>query len=303
MDIKARGRNWGATAISELLTAGGIRGVFFLASNEKYLFGDRHIASLARKLTDAGHEVGIHSHPEWEPTAKGRILMSDFTLQEQAKILRHMIDDLSNWTGIRPISHRAGGYGANLDTLKALRDNAIEWDSSAYSGNQNCQVPGPKNLVRIQLGVVEVPVTGYQAKERLRLGPLRIPLRRRFLKTDLADTPPSLILSYIREASLHNIEVVNLFLHSYSLIEIHALPNIRPNWEALRNLENVCSIICRPPIVKNVCTFHDLIDAINLDAGEAIQESIPHFSVDITPQIIIRRMIYRFGISHLLRIS
>ena len=51
-----------------------------------------------------------------------------------------MKDDVHKWSGAHPISHRAGAYGANTDTLKALKKLNLEIDSSNFAEHNNCKI-------------------------------------------------------------------------------------------------------------------------------------------------------------------
>jgi len=58
------------------------------------------------------------------------------------------------------LTHRAGHYSANLNTIKALKENDILIDSSYYYGHPNCKLKhGVVNQPFDILGVTELPVS------------------------------------------------------------------------------------------------------------------------------------------------
>ena len=62
-----------------------------------------------------------------------------YSFNEQVEILEHGIDCLKRWGAGKPIAHRAGAYGINIDTIKALKKVGIYIDSSMFFGHENCK--------------------------------------------------------------------------------------------------------------------------------------------------------------------
>ncbi len=230
------GQRWGPSRLSSIFLKYNIKAVFFLASSEKQRFSFTAYKKLAQYLDAAGHEVAVHSHPEWM-VSNGKIHMWQLTQSEQQKVLCELIDDIKRWTGRSPVSHRAGAYGINEDTLTALQKTGICIDSSMYAEHKNCKVWWSYNQVVEKDGILEIPVTGFYRVDRLKIGNFRFKLRKHFVKTDLHDCSTEDLLWFVNYAIRSGIKVMNLFMHSYSLIHIDKLPDVVPNVEVLKRLE------------------------------------------------------------------
>jgi len=108
-----------------------------------------------------GDEVGLHIHmfyaiaeaagvtPRTEPTWNTRgtgsdVPLSSYTLEEQRKIIAWSKKALENQGFTSQVSFRAGGWFANLDTLKALEELGFKIESSgrtAYGLGNNLSGP------------------------------------------------------------------------------------------------------------------------------------------------------------------
>jgi hypothetical protein len=66
------------------------------------------------------------------------------------------------------VSHRAGDYSADQNTLKALSANGIAFDSSVFPGHPSCRLNSagfPTNLPTRAADLTEIPVTVYERQE------------------------------------------------------------------------------------------------------------------------------------------
>ena len=87
-------------------------------------YGEAKFKKLCCDILDAGHGVNLHTHPSGK-FDKNRKFMWQYSFEEQLQIIKFGKDKIYEWTGVQVISHRAGGYGANDDTLSALYQNEI----------------------------------------------------------------------------------------------------------------------------------------------------------------------------------
>ncbi len=134
-------------------------GVFFLDVYGTAEFPKASYPALCERLLKGGHSVQLHTHPD-RMYDRQRLNMHEYTLQDQVAIVRKGAELVQEWTGKYPIAHRAGRYGANVDTLTALRENGILLDSSFFYGRENCKLPFPmSNLPFTAHGVLQIPVT------------------------------------------------------------------------------------------------------------------------------------------------
>jgi peptidoglycan/xylan/chitin deacetylase (PgdA/CDA1 family) len=96
-------------------------------------------------LIKSGHEVGLHIHPHWEDTIRKdgkwvmdtrRYRLHDFSKEEARSIILKYAQTLTDITGKRAISFRAGGWCIQPfhHIYEALWDAGIRVDSSVYPG-------------------------------------------------------------------------------------------------------------------------------------------------------------------------
>jgi len=134
-------------------------------------WGTGALADVVEPILKRGHDVQLHLHTEWLallgpasplPGREGRNL-KDFTLTEQVDLVGTAIDLLMAAGAPRPVAFRAGNYGANDDTLRALAHHAIAYDTSHPPGLTDgvCAIGlGPGHLLPIERhGVIEVPIS------------------------------------------------------------------------------------------------------------------------------------------------
>ncbi len=127
----------------------GLKGVFFVDPMPALVRGESQVADMVRAIVTRGHEVQLHIHTEWLQWASaspvgdrhGRNL-ADFPLDDQVTLVRLARDLLVRAGAPRPIAFRAGNYGANDDSIRALAKIGIGWDSSlnpSYLGG-DCRI-------------------------------------------------------------------------------------------------------------------------------------------------------------------
>jgi hypothetical protein len=154
----------------DLLARYGQKAVFFVDPMPALVWGLAAIEDIVGPIIAAGQDVQLHCHTEWlghagsaNPLASRRTgrNLADFPLEDQCAILSYARETLMAAGAPAPVAFRAGNYGANDDTLRALAELGIAYDSShcpALVGG-DCRISlGPE--VRdplVHLGVIEVP--------------------------------------------------------------------------------------------------------------------------------------------------
>lgn len=157
----------------ELLRASGLRGVFFVEALFASIVGLEPLREIVALVQDAGHEVQLHAHTEWlqvDPNAilEGRLgrHIRDFTLEEQRTLLTLARDNLRAAGAQRICAYRAGNFGANNDTLRALASIGIPFDSSHNAAclTSSCRIStdGPPSQATSIEGVWEIPVSCFE---------------------------------------------------------------------------------------------------------------------------------------------
>lgn len=136
----------------------GIKAVFYVDPMPALVWGVAAIEDVVGPILDAGQDVQLHCHTEWlelagdtNPLASNRTgrNLYDFPYEEQCEILAYANDTLIAAGAPAPVAFRAGNYGADDDTLRALRSIGIRYDSS------HCPALGPE-ASRISLGPEDI---------------------------------------------------------------------------------------------------------------------------------------------------
>jgi peptidoglycan/xylan/chitin deacetylase (PgdA/CDA1 family) len=150
------------------LDAHGVKGVFFVDPMPALVYGPDVIARMVQPIVVRGHDVQLHIHTEWlewarraPVAARGRNI-ADFDFDDQVTLIGCARDLLVAAGVPSPIAFRAGNYGANDTTLRALAALGIAWDASfnpAYLGAP-CDIDLPADTIDPlqRLGVAELPV-------------------------------------------------------------------------------------------------------------------------------------------------
>ena len=148
----------------------GLKAVFFVDPMPALLWGTGAIADVVEPILTRGHDVQLHLHTEWlaiagdaNPLGVSRgPNLKDYSFDEQCRLLELATDVLMDAGAPRPVAFRAGNYGANDDTLRALAQVGFTHDSSHPPGLMEgaCEIAlGEEHRVPIKRhGVVEVPI-------------------------------------------------------------------------------------------------------------------------------------------------
>ncbi len=153
------------------MEARGLKGVFFVDPLPSLVYGEAWLADVVEPIISRGHEVQLHIHTEWlawanESPVGGRLgqNLADFGIDDQRVLLGLAIDLLTRAGAPKPTAFRAGNYGADDNSLRALAELGLVWDSSVntpYLGGA-CQIGLSADQVGAveRHGIIEVPVAG-----------------------------------------------------------------------------------------------------------------------------------------------
>ncbi|HSJ77930.1 MAG TPA: hypothetical protein VK913_04265 [Erythrobacter sp.] len=161
----------GITHKLALLELYGQKAVFFVDPMPALVWGVAAIEDVVGPIIAAGQDVQLHCHTEWlglagraNPLSSGRTgrNMADFPLEEQCELLDYARSTLIAAGAPAPVAFRAGNYGANDDTLRALAAIGMDYDTSFCPAipDADCQISlGPNHLDPVgHMGVIEVPI-------------------------------------------------------------------------------------------------------------------------------------------------
>lgn len=162
----------GITHKLRLLEDHGQKAVFFVDPMPALVWGVAAIEDIVGPIIAAGQDVQLHCHTEWLahagsanplPCKSAGLNIADFPFEEQCQLLDYARTTLIAAGAPDPVAFRAGNYGANDDTLRALAALGLSYDSShcpALVGTSSCRIGlGSENRDPVgHMGILEVPI-------------------------------------------------------------------------------------------------------------------------------------------------
>ncbi len=154
----------------------GVKAVFFVDPMPALVWGQGAVDAVVQPIIERGHEVQLHCHTEWLSFANNLPLpgrtglnIKEFTQGEQSVLLQWGIDRIMDAGAPRPTAFRAGNYGANDDTLRALAQLGLRWDSSFPAGlaSSLCDISLPQGDCRPvrHCGMHEFPASAIASRD------------------------------------------------------------------------------------------------------------------------------------------
>lgn len=245
---KAGNRDFGIEWQMDQMERRDIKGVFFVDPMPALVYGPDCVARIIEPILRRGHEVQIHIHTEWLEWAKDSPVegrqgrnVSAFTQRDQAALINWACEALVAAGAPRPTAFRAGNFGANDDTLRALEQLDLRWDSSfnpAYA-NGLCTISLLTDAIDpvVMNGVIELPVAGVWEKPG-RYRPAQVcALSRREMRLALA------------HAATTNAPVFVAVTHSFEML---SRDRARPNRTVMARFAAMCDAIKKQPALQSV---------------------------------------------------
>jgi hypothetical protein len=238
----------------DVLDRHGLKGVYFVDPLPALVLGEAVIADIVGMIVARGHDVQLHAHPEWlewaeeSPVAgrRGRNI-ADFALVDQIALLEYGCGVIMRAGAARPVAFRAGNFGANDDTLRALAAIGLAWDSSANAdyldGDCRIGLPRDRNLPMELQGICELPVSGLHDSP----GHFRPAQVCAMSAWEMRDT--------LRHAAAGAQPVVTVVTHSFEML---SRDRSRPNRAVMARFEAMAGYIARHPSLESA-TFATLV--------------------------------------------
>jgi hypothetical protein len=238
-------RFYGIPLLMDILEEYGFRATFFTEVFCGYLVGFEEVEKVFRLIRERGHDPQLHLHPVFrfyrdfrQGMPRREIdLMFRLAPDEQQALVREGVELFYQLNGKRPRAYRAGCYGASEVTLRALRENGVEIDSSynlAFLGKTCGFQVSPLNAPTLLEGLHEFPVTVFR-------GPA--PFSTRSLEIHAVSVKE--VLATIRSLREVGCRDVVLSLHSFSLLKNLGIryENYRPDHIVIRRLRKLCAVL------------------------------------------------------------
>lgn len=121
----------------DVLSRHGLKANFMVESLFASATGPEPLGEIVSTIQQGGQDVQLHLHPEWLRRFSDPALpafagpgMKDYSCADQQKLIERALHNLRAAGADQVTAFRAGGYGANFDTLTALSRAGIAFDTS-----------------------------------------------------------------------------------------------------------------------------------------------------------------------------
>lgn len=261
---------FGLTYQTEMLAAHGLKGVFFVEPLFSTRFGPEPLAEIVGLLNTTQQEIQLHLHTEWVDEARAPILpnaegkgkrqhLRYFTLEEQILLIEKGLILLRDAGAAPANAFRAGSFGFNMDTLRALAASGIAFDSSynvTQFGLDSGVLPGVPVFAPIKCeGVYEYPMTVFRdGFGKLRHAQIAACSFHEF---------EGLLWSALEAGS----KAFVLLSHNFELLN---QAKNRPDWIAVKRFEKLCNFLDRNRDCFSVRGFHGLAPQLSTEQPEPL---------------------------------
>jgi len=274
---QARGIGWQM----DVLDRHGLKGVYFVDPLPALVEGPAFLEDIVGAIVSRGHEVQLHVHTEWLDLAKdspvggrtGRNI-GDFSLADQVTLLAMARDWLEAAGAPKINAFRAGNFGANDDTLRALAYLGFAWDSSVnadYLG-RDCRVsldPGQIAATRKE-GVVELPVSGISDRPG------------HFRPAQICALSAREMIGGLRHAAGEGQPAFVVVTHSFEML---SRDRQRANLAVADRLERLCAFAAAHPGITGA-GFHELDSTAVQVTGRQAYTRLPASRVRTTMRLV-----------------
>ena len=255
----------------ECLARHGLKAVYFVDPMPALVYGPAIVARMVAPILAQGHDVQLHIHTEWLAWAmqspvgnrRGKNI-ADFSLADQLVLLDWARATLVAAGAPCPTVFRAGNFGANDDTLRALAALGFAWDASFNPALRDgrCRIglgAGQVDPV-VRLGVAELPVAAIHD------GP-----------AGLRPAQVCALSSAEMRAALHHAArtgrpALAIVTHSFEML---SRDRLQPNRAVMARFESLCRTIAAHPRLDSA-EFADLAMPPAADPHARAERLPPH---------------------------
>lgn len=209
---------YGVPKILEVFEKYNVAGTFFVDFAE-IGHGIERLKYLSKMISNNNSDVQLHIHPQFIADPD-RYLLNQYKRSEQKQIFQKCIDIFEKCTGNSPLAFRAGGYGADENTISLLKEFKIKVDSSFFIDHKWCKLEKyPVNNIYSDGELFEIPVTVFNNKISYQFARKDLKKKIMLKKFDVDSCSEEELTKSFDAFKLNDINVIVLFLHSYSLIK------------------------------------------------------------------------------------
>lgn len=262
--------NYGLGFQLDTLNSYGLRAVFLVEALNAFVVGPQPLQEIVSLVQEANQDLQLHLHPEWLkwmpqpilPREPARQHMHQFTEEEQIVLIASGLEKLRECGAGRICAFRAGNYGADLTTLRALAYNDILYDTSFNTCYRNsaCLIDvenlsvHPKKVA----GVLEVPIPFFRDIRGIR-------------HAQLAACSSAEMEYFLLKAWEEQWQSFVIVSHSFELLVRpgNSYNKARINTVTLQRFENLCKFLKANKDKFRTCTFADPPDLIESDDSNA----------------------------------
>jgi hypothetical protein len=255
-------KSLGIPLMMDIAEAFDIRLTFFVEVLNKYYFGEDQTKKVCEYILNRGHDVQLHLHPNYlnfrlnNPREKAYSdLIGTYSLEKQIDLIEEGIKILMQTGGSRPIAFRAGCFGANEETLRALKAVGVLIDSSynkAYVGD-TCLLDnkGINDLTYLDW-IWEFPITNFVESTKVR--------SKRFKPLDINGVSFQEMKSVLNQAKESGPRNITIIMHSFSFLKPYDVQynKVRPRGNVIQRFQRLCQFLEENVRFFEVRTFSSL---------------------------------------------
>lgn len=248
---------WGIAYQAERFNACGLKAVFFVEALSACVVGLDILKRTLEPILSSGNEVQLHTHTEWlqwfarDPVdgRRGQNI-ADFSYEDQRRLLELGIENLTKAGAPPPVAFRAGNYGANNNTLRALASVGIKYDTSynfVYLGHP-CNIITDRPLLEPTWleGVIELPIAVFTDYPN------------HYRPTQLCAVSTSEMVSVIEQSLAQQRTTTVIVSHSFELLN---RSRTKANRLVVRRFERLCEMLSERRARAKTTGFTELADA------------------------------------------
>lgn len=275
-----RGHEYGIPLMMDIAERYHLPLIFFMEMFNSYFFGLDEIVEVAESILKRKHDLQLHLHPNYLNFTLAHPqdmtfsdLCADYSLERQTEMIAKARRMLLDCGVPDPVAFRAGCFGANISTIKALADSGLLIDSSynqAYLGT-TCMLPDwHLNDLGVCEGIFEFPVSQFMERTGLRAArsmPLDI--------NGVSFEEIRYVLNAARRGS--GPRNVTIILHSFSFIKPYDVKyrRLRPRYNVIRRFEKLCRFLAENNQDFEVRNFRGLSHGDLLEMMSGRSDRVP----------------------------